>query len=66
MKATFYNLYLYIMKKLELNQMESYSGGLSAKCKADMGISALVGGLFGGPWGYALGAACAYLGSPEC
>jgi len=54
------------MKKLELNQMESYSGGLSAKCKADMGISALVGGLFGGPWGYALGAACAYLGSPEC
>ena len=54
------------MKKLELNQMESLEGGLSAVCKAEIGLSAVVGGMLGGPWGYVIGGAWGYYMSPKC
>jgi hypothetical protein len=54
------------MKKLELNQMEDLEGGMSSGCSGDVGLSAVVGGMIAGPWGYVIGGAWAYYISPKC
>ncbi|WP_294305016.1 hypothetical protein [uncultured Chryseobacterium sp.] len=59
------------MKKLNVSQMENLQGGdeisrLSTECLASMGLSAVAGGMIAGPWGYAIGAASAYIWNPKC
>ncbi len=55
------------MKKMELSQMENLQGGeLSPECKAEIGLSAVVGGMLGGPWGYVIGGVSGYLLSDKC
>jgi len=44
------------MKTLELNQMENLEGGYSDEKNMCIGLTAIVGGLFGGPGGYLVGA----------
>ena len=58
--------------KLSVAEMEQIMAGSgdwdwpSAECLADCGLSALVGGMWGGPWGYGLSFAYAYYASPRC
>ena len=54
------------MKTLEFNQMEKIEGGkFSTECMGSMGLSAIVGGMIAGPFGYFAGAAWAYYMNPE-
>lgn len=51
--------------------MENLQGGnetskISPECLASMGLSAVAGGMIAGPWGYAIGAASAYIWNPKC
>ena len=43
--------------------MENFQGG---DCLSQMGIHFVVGGMFGDPWGYLIGAVYGYYMSLEC
>ena len=50
------------MNKLDLKQMEKLQGGreVDAKCRMGVGLSAMIGGILFGPFGYIAGAAYGY------